>query len=237
MSYKEMFQHIIDEFSDNSLVTSVSWLEKYAKQCAIGAGVVVACGIAGWYVMQERKDFRQKATSALFETLQEYQEAERTSKDAAWSDVDMAVTNGASSFASTGVAGYFNALQSDVDQRKGDAAAARVAMHSAADVLPGVDPVKDLYAISAARMDLEQGDAQVQEKAVRTLQSYAHNAQSYYQDMAQYYLGVWYMEHGNNKDAHALLSELIKAQEKFEGKDEYSPWAQAAREIIDQVTV
>lgn len=234
MSYKEMFQHIVDELLGDSLSSGPSWIELHAKQLLIGCAVVIAGGVGVWYIVQGQKDTRQKATAALFETLQEYQDAERGGKENSMSDVHAAVKSGVSLFGSTQVGSYFNALQAEVDQREGDRAAARFTMHKAASALSESDPLKDIYTISAARMDLEQGDAQAQEKALKVLESYART-QSYYQDMAQYYLGTFYIASGKQAEGRTVLSELISSQEKFEGKDTYSPWADAARQVIDQV--
>jgi hypothetical protein len=237
MSYKEMFQHIIDELYGDSAAHSVSWFEQYKKQIALGALICVAGGAGAWYFVHERSNARYKATEALFETLQESQEADRAQGNDAWKRVEETAQGGLSMFGSSAQGGYFNALMAGIDHYKGDDVSARVAMEKAASLLSSSDPVKDIYAISAARMDLDHADTSMQEKAIKVLRAYADNKQSHYQDMAQYYLGLWYMHHDNVTEAHKILSELIASQEKFEGKDEYSPWAQAGRELMGQVSL
>lgn len=227
-----MFQHIYDEFF---ATPELSWAEKYAREITIAVGITIACGGGIWYFLRQKAQFNQKATAALFETLQEYQDAEQARGETTFNDVQAATESGATQFAGSIVSGYFSAVQSDVAARQSDLINAQQFAQKAVDSVGSTDPLYDVYAIKVARMQLENEDATEQEKGRLALVGFAQNNSSNYQDMAQYYLGKWYAQNGKIQEAKKVLEDLVVAQEQFEGKPEYSPWAHPARELLEQV--
>ncbi len=111
---------------------------------------------------------------------------------------------------------------------------ARDRMHQAAKASSN-NELKDLYALSAALMDLDSGEARVEAGGLSSLKDLAHNHSSSICDAALYRLGEFYWNQKNYQEARLAWGQLIAIADNKTTPmktDIRSPWVKAAHEKL-----
>ncbi len=140
--------------------------------------------------------------------------------------------HGATSFTPTVLAFVARSLHAS-----GKAEEARLKMHAAEKACSSVD-LRDVYALSAALMDVDAQDAAVQSQGVATLKGLAKKTAGAVCDAASYYLGEYFWSKQDYQEARLWWSQLVTLADKKQtelGSDASSAWVAAAREKLSLI--
>ena len=169
----------------------------------------------------------EKAHDQLAHAIELFDRAEQEGGQAAWEDVGRAFEQGYLNNASSSLAPYFLAFQSEVAVRVGNIDKARACMTKAVHELSKNSPFYTPYVIKLARMNIDSGDSALVEQGKQSLQLLAQDAENNDRDMALYYQGLIPFEQGDRVAAQKIWDALMKEY------DQDSIWSQIAQAKLD----
>lgn len=207
----------------------------YAKKniIAVSAGVaVMAVGVGGWYTYRYFDLQKEEAAhTILVDCLAQYEDAAQGRS--AWSNVISMCQAGYEKYSSTKVAPYIVAIQVDAllaDQKQQEALEKLDVMLTH---LSASSPLYNLYAMKHALLRLDMNDAALKEKGLADLEKLALDNSNIYNDAAQFYLGLYYREQGDQTKAADTWKKLIALNDTIADDQGKSPWAALAQEKIN----
>jgi predicted negative regulator of RcsB-dependent stress response len=195
-----------------------------------------------WYAKQRA----EKAQQAFAASLEGYQQAlamqfvsqgGAEDKRALWEQVEVDVQHASQQFSGTTYAPFFTVFLAHALNYQGKRDAALATMRTALDKFGSHNPYRGLYQVTLDLMLLD-GSPEEQKTALVDLQKYADDAASTVQDMALYYLGIYYSTVGDQTratDYWKRAQALPRVQEQL--PQAQSPWQQFAQMKLTELGV
>ena len=140
--------------------------------------------------------------------------------------------HGSTSFAPTVLAFVARSLN-DLGKKE----EARLKMHAAEKACSSAD-LRQVYALTAALMDIDAQDSAIQEQGLAELKGLAKNTSSVVCDAALFYLGEYFWSKKNYQEARLWWAQLVNIADKKQtelGTDVTSVWVGAAREKLSLI--
>ncbi len=210
-------------------------LTNYARNnmMAVGAGVaLLLVSAGGWYTYRYFDLQKEEAAhTILVDCLAQYEEAAQNRSQ--WSNVIAMCQAGYEKYSGTKVAPYIVAIQVDAllaDQKQQEALEKLDLMLSR---LSASSPLYNLYAMKHALLRLDMNDQTLKEKGLADLEKLALDNSNIYNDAAQFYLGLYYREQGEQTKAADTWKKLIALNDSITDDQGKSPWAALAQEKIN----
>ena len=209
-----------------SLNTINETVQKNTSAISIALGLA-ALIIVGWYGYRYyRIQKEQSASTILADCLNEYEQA--TQGKGQLADVARMCEAGYQKFSNTKTAAYLLAIEID----------SLLGMQKKEEALQKLDfmithigsgsPLYTLYKTKQALLKLDMGT----DAALADLEQLAHNSKNSNNDIAQYYLGLYYYNHDQLEKARAEWAPLA-LHEKVTENQARSPWVQLAQEKMN----
>jgi len=216
-------------------------------QVYIALGLAILVGGSGYYGYHWYAVGRsQKAQQAYMASLEVYQQAmaaqfasQKVTQDqhSLWEQVEVDARHALDQYGRSSYAPFFNAFlaQSLLYQGKRDESLAT--MRRAVDSMSTKSSYRGLYQVVLDLMLLD-GGADEQKQALADLETLAIDSASTVQDMALYYLGVYYNTTGDHARALNYLNRARALQQNHpELPAARSPWQQLAAMKLTEPTV
>ncbi len=210
-------------------------LMAYVKNNLLILGICVGalCAVGGslWGYHFYKTSQEEAAHTVLFDCLAQYEQA--LQNKAQWSDVAAMCQAGYEKYSSTAVAPYLLAVEVDAllaqDQNQ-------AALEKLDAMIGGIDtqsPLYSLFRTKQALLRLDSSDEQLKEKGLHELEQLASDSKNWYNDEAQFYLGLYYREQGQQEKAVAAWKQLIALNDGIADEQARSPWASLAKDKIN----
>lgn len=204
-----------------------SYLELARKHLIyVSAGVAVLALLGGglfWhrYSVNQKE---QAATTILADCLSQYEQASQGR--AQWQDVATMAHAGYEKFSSTNVAPYILAVEVDALLAQDKKQEALDALTKIVAQMSSSSPLYNLYQLKQVLVKLDMPD--MQEAALKELQTLAQT-KSDFTDAAQYYLGLYHQNAGQQDKAVEVWKPLVALNEGVTDQMGKSPWATLAQ--------
>lgn len=200
---------------------------------AVSAGLaLLVISVGGWYTYRYFDLQKEEAAhTILVDCLAQYEEAAQGRS--AWSNVNAMCQAGYEKYRATKIAPYIVAIQVDAllaDQKQQEALEKLDVMLTH---LSTSSPLYNLYAMKHALLRLDMNDAALKEKGLADLEKLALDNSNIYNDAAQFYLGLYYREQGEQAKATETWKKLIALNDTISDDQGKSPWAALAQEKIN----
>lgn len=201
-----------------------------------GAVVIGWAGYQGYGWWQ--KDMAMKAQIAFSDAYEAYQRALNLqfTKDAKAADqkelleqAEVDFAHASKRFAHASYAPYFKAFAAQIASQQQQADEAIAFMRESVRAMSASNPYRGLYEVSLALRLLDGNEAQVQE-GLQSLEAIANTMQHAYQDMALYYLGLWYQAQAQHEKAIAYWQRIADSEQAVAYEQARSPW----RVLVEQ---
>lgn len=196
-------------------------------------GAALACMLlAGGGIFYYRSNAikqEEAAYAVLSDCLAEYDQAAAGASE--WKDVSAMCQAGYEKYSNTKVAPYILDIQADalLAQDKKEEAMEILSM-----MLSKVGGNSPLYSLYKLKLGLLKTDIAEQANAgLQDLEQLAADTHNQYRDVAQYYLGSYYREHGQKEKAVTVWKDLVAMNENLSDKQSGSPWAAMAQEKMN----
>jgi tetratricopeptide (TPR) repeat protein len=203
----------------------------YFKEVAAGVvgALVIVGGVAGYryYVNQ----IETRAQIAFAESVAIYHEAMRGRSDV-WPHVELKCATDYEQFKKSSLAPYFLVIKADALAQQGKIVEAAEIFDTVIDVLPKNSPLLSLYKTKRALLKLDMPESAKQTEGLEELRQLSADKTNLNNDVAQYYLGLYYWSRNELPAALDIWKELVAGQaaEKLAA----SPWASLAQEKLAQ---
>lgn len=222
---------MINSIKSWNIDTIVDYAKKNAIAVGVGLGLIVA-SVGGFYTYRYFDLQKEEAAhTILVDCLAQYEEAAQGRSS--WSNVISMCQAGYDKYGSTKVAPYIVAIQVDAllaDQKQQEALEKLDVMLTH---LSASSPLYNLYAMKHALLRLDMNDAALKEKGLADLEKLAFDNANLYNDAAQFYLGLYYREQGEQSKAADTWKKLIALNDTISDDQGKSPWAALAQEKIN----
>ena len=212
---------------------------KNDKELRIWGAIAVILAIGGGSYYGYRfinQRWAQKAQMAFTESYEVYQQAlnvqfndkaKSEAKKELWEQAEIDFKQAGEHNSHSSLAPFLKAFQGQALSFEGQRDESLAALKQAVNKMSARNPYKGLYEIGVSFMLLDGDDDEVTE-GLQILSRIADDAKNQYQDMALYYLGLYYQVAGEVVKAEGYWKQ-IKRDEKLEYKKAESPWARLAR--------
>ncbi|MEX0671902.1 MAG: hypothetical protein WD068_00950 [Candidatus Babeliales bacterium] len=193
----------------------------------------IGASIGGYLVYRPYIANREQQAHVRFvDSMEIYLQAQAAGQDkdkkkyqqGLYEEAELAFHAGSDQHASSYLSPYFIALQASAMLQQGKRDEALVLYEKAYNSIPTRSPVRNLFAIQLALIQID--DEKTSVNGVKSLQSLASDTANQYQDLAQFYLGQYYWSRGEIEEAKTVWLKLIEDQHQY--GDASSPWAQLA---------
>lgn len=196
----------------------------------VGAGfgaLVILAGGFYWYHYTSVQN-EQAATTILADCLSQYEQA--TQGKAQWADVVTMAHAGFVKFSNTKVAPYILSVEIDAllaqDQKQ-------AALEKLDVMISKIGSNSSLFALFKLKQVLIKLEIpELKEIALQELQQLART-DSYFTDAAQYYLGLYYQNAGQQEKALEVWKPLVAINDTISDTMARSPWATMAQSKIN----
>lgn len=232
MAFKDI-QRIISEWYQINVQPSfeATRSSSHFKEMAMGVAgaLVIVGGVWGYrYYINQRETGAQ---CAFAESIQIYHEAMRGRADA-WPNVEKKCMTDYEQYKKSSIAPYFLIIQADACAQQGKMAEACAIIENVIVALPKDSPVVALYKTKRALMKLDMPEEAKQAEGLQELRQLGADKTNINNDVAQYYLGLYYWSRNDLDMALATWKELVASQAAE--KLAVSPWASMAQEKLAQ---
>lgn len=202
---------------------------KYVKPVGLSllAGLLA---FGGWYLYSQRTTQSEHESFKIFnDCMREYERA--IEGKAEWKDVDAMCSNGYQRNASSAVAPYILAIRIDalLAQQKQQEALEQSTIMLAH--LPANSPLYAPYKTKHSLLEIDSSDEATRLHGLRELEKLANDTKNIYNDVALYYLGLYYFMHADLVQAKEIWNRLV-LQAMPADKQGQSPWAARAKEKL-----
>lgn len=215
--WKTRFDSYIESAQNNLLYVAVGF----------GALVILAGGFYWYRHASIQKE--QAAFTILADCLSHYEQAAQGK--AQWADVATMSHAGYEKFSSTQIAPYILAIEVDalLAQEKHTEAVEKLDL-----MVLKMDTRSPLYSVYKLKQVLVKLDIpELQEAAVKDLQQLAAARDNNFTDAAQYYLGLYYQNAGDQQKALEVWKPLVAINDTVTDAIARSPWATMAQSKIN----
>ncbi len=192
-----------------------------------GALVVLAGGLYWYHYNAVQKE--QAATTILADCLSQYEQAAQGK--AQWGDVVTMAHAGYEKFSATKVAPYILSVEVDALLAQDKKQEALDALDLMISKIGTSSPLYDLYKLKQVLIKLDMPD--LKDSALQDLQKLAAHQQSNFADAAQYYLGLYYQNAGDQQKALEVWKPLVAINDTVADTVARSPWATMAQSKIN----
>lgn len=206
--------------------------KKFINSIVAVAGVVMLLGLSYGSYSYYRKSLSEKAHTAFMVDHNAFEKlsAEKVSlpQDALQNLVTQ-VSQNYQQYKNSAYAGFFLALQAELESLQGNKEQALLAMDNAIGTLSSVDPVLYYtYAIKHSLMQLDSAEPTIQTKGRQSLERLALNIKNPVRDMAWFYLGYQALLDNDNLGVQGAWGRLFDNQ-----KNPTSLWGVRAQNILN----
>jgi tetratricopeptide (TPR) repeat protein len=205
---------------------------KYIKPVGISL-LVALLALGGFYFYAQRSETKnQEALKVFNDCLAEYEKA--VEGKASWAEVDTLCENGFNRYRSSTISPYLLAIRIDsllAQQKNVQALELATLMISQ---LPSSSPLYNLYKTKYALLQIDAADQSLREQGLQALQQLAVDAKNTFNDVALYYLGLYYEMQNNHEKAKEFWNKLVALGISAD-KQSQSPWAAKAQEKLENL--
>jgi predicted negative regulator of RcsB-dependent stress response len=203
----------------------------YFREMIIGVcgALIIVGGVWGYKYYNNKRE--AGAQIAFAENVQIYHEALQGKADV-WPHVEMKCGSDYERYKSSSLAPYFLIIKADALAHQAKIVEACKILDTAIALLPKDSPVLALYKTKRALMKIDMPDNAKQTEGLEELRQLGADKTNLNNDVAQYYLGLYYWSHDDLTKSLEVWKELVTSQaaEKLAS----SPWASLAREKLAQ---
>ncbi len=163
--------------------------------------------------------------------MQRYVEYEKLSADnkAPSQELIDSVARGYQEYKNSAYAGFFLALQAELQETQGNKQEALSSMTQAVGMMSSVDPVLYYtYATKLALMQLDAADPSIQTKGRQSLEKLALDSKNPVHDMAWFYMGYQALLGNDSQGVQTAWGRLFDAQ-----KNPLSMWGMRAQSLLN----
>lgn len=194
----------------------------------IGVPVFCLIGGLGYYFYSSYTYAEQERSQLAFsQTMEELRHGEKNAE--LWPNAELAAKAGHRSYKATAFGPYFLVLESQAALAQGNLEAGLKILEDALRQMGSHSPLYSLYKIKAALIKLDVDDAVVQAEGLKELEKLAYDKGNMQRDEALYYLGDYFMNHGQKDKALSVWQEL-KKEFSSTNVSFASPWVLTADE-------
>lgn len=203
----------------------------YWREISFGIVAVVLVGGIFWGYRYFRNQKESAAQVAFVNVMQMYHEAMQGKSDA-WPQLQMQSGLMYEKHKGTTIAPFLLMIQSDAMAHQAKLADAISTIDTVIEQLPKDFPVLSMYKTKRALMKMDMPDVAVQTAGLNELRALAEDKENKNNDLAQYYVGLYYWSRNDIENAVNIWKQLVMSQahEKFA----MSPWAALAKDKLDQ---
>lgn len=173
----------------------------------------------------------QAAYTVLSDCLAEYDQAASGASE--WKDVSAMCQSGYEKYSNTKVAPYILDIQADALLAQDKKEEAMEVLSMMLSKVGNNSPLYSLYKLKLGLLKTDIADEAIKNAGLVDLEQLAADTHNQYRDVAQYYLGSYYREHGQKDKAVTVWKELIAMNDNLADKQSSSPWASMAQEKIN----
>lgn len=198
-----------------------------------GAALAVLLAITGGYFFYRNsvKKHEAAAYEVLADCMNEYEQAVAGARE--WHDVSAMCEAGYQKYHKTKAAPYLLDIQVDALLAQDKKQEAYETLNRMVDQIGSRSPLHSLYKLKLGLLKIDMADAAIKTAGVQDLEELAQDTRNQYRDVAQYYLGTYYKEHGQQDKAVTVWKELIALNDTIADKQAGSPWATLAQEKMN----
>lgn len=210
---------------------------KYAKELAFACVIIALC-VGGYYGYRWYNKNQEQAAHQLFaRNVEEFEREVEEGKAEGWQNVETLFQLGYDQHSKSSLAPYFLIYKAEAMIRQNKDATK--VLEDALNQMPNNSPIKSLYGTKLALMLLDtKTDTQEAEdarnKGIDMLKNIAADTSSTGNDVASYYLGLYYWNNNDMNQAKEVWGKLIDTQKDVQ-KLGQSPWALLAQEKLGQI--
>lgn len=232
MAFRDI-QRIVSEWYQINVKSSFETTRStsYFREIVIGVGgaLIIVGGVWGYKYYTNKRE--AGAQIAFAENIQIYHEALQGKSDV-WPHVEMKCETDYERYKSSSLAPYFLVLKADALVHQGKIVEACGILDTVIVSLPKDSPVLALYKTKRALMKIDTPETAKQTEGLEELRQLGADKTNLNNDVAQYYLGLYYWSHDDLTKALDIWKELVASQaaEKLAA----SPWASLAQEKLAQ---
>jgi tetratricopeptide (TPR) repeat protein len=201
------------------------------------AAVILVVGGGSYYGYRfVNQQWAQKAQAAFAESYEVYQQAlnvqfsdkaKSEAKKELWEQAEIDFKQAGEHNNHSSLASFLKAFQGQALSFEGQRDESIVTLKQAVSKMSNSNPYKGLYEVGLSFMLLD-GDEDEVADGIESLSRVANSESNKYQDMALYYLGLYYQVAGEADKAVGYWKQ-IKRGESVEYKKAESPWARLAQ--------
>jgi predicted negative regulator of RcsB-dependent stress response len=232
MAFRDI-QRIVSEWYQINVQPSfeATRSSSYFREIVIGVcgALIIVGGVWGYKYHTNNRE--AGAQIAFAENIQIYHEALQGKSDL-WSHVEMKCTTDYERYKSSSLAPYFLMVKADALVHQSKIVEAGEILDTVIASLPKDSPVLALYKTKRALIKIDMPEKEKQAEGLEELRQLGADKTNLNNDVAQYYLGLYYWSHDDLTKALEIWKELVVSQaaEKLAA----SPWASLAQEKLAQ---
>jgi hypothetical protein len=173
---------------------------------------LAVCGLAYYGFMYYKGTLSAKAHEVFMQKYAEYEKLSADNKVPSQELID-SVSRGYQEYKNSAYAGFFLALQAELQEAQGNKPEALNSMTQAVGMMSSVDPVLYYtYSTKLALMQLDASEPSIQTKGRQSLEKLALNAKNPVQDMAWFYMGYQALLDKDDNGVQTAWGRLFDAQ-------------------------
>lgn len=199
----------------------------------IGGALAVLLAAGGGFYFYRSAVIQQEeqAYTVLADCLAEYEQASAGASE--WKDVSEMCQAGYEKHSTSKVAPYILDIQVDalLAQNKKEEAVEK--LNLMISKVGNNSPLSPLYKLKLGLLKTDLSDEALKIEGLHDLEQLAADTHNNYRDVAQYYLGSYYRQNGQQEKAVQVWKELIALNENVSDRSATSPWAAMAQEKIN----
>jgi hypothetical protein len=232
MAFRDI-QRIVSDWYKVNVKSQVSNARSHEYIRELVLGIIGASLVVGavWGYRYYASSKETGAQVAFSESIQIYREALQ-GKTGVWPHVEMKCTGEYERHKKSSLAPYFLIMKVDALLAQGKRADAQNLIKTVITQLSDNSPLKPLYKTKDALMKLDMPDQTQQASGLDELRALASDKNNKNNDVAQYYLGLYYWSRNEFDMAHAIWKELVASQASE--RIAASPWVLFAKEKLAQ---
>jgi predicted negative regulator of RcsB-dependent stress response len=237
---KNIMQSIGDSIS--SVFESIFGDFKYIKELLL-AIVIIGLAVGGYFGFRWYQSNQEYAVHQLFaHNVEEFERVLEEGKPEDWANIETLFQLGHDQHPKSTFAPLFLLYKAEAMIKQNKDAKSIIA--DAISALPHNSPVKSLYATKLALMYLDaaqlpEADKQVaiqaHDKGLGMLKDLARDSANKNNDVAAYYLGLYYWNKNDMAQAKEAWQKLVDSQKNVTDKLGQSPWFLLAQEKLNQL--